>query len=609
MKRMEQDMLKAMETGKVQLLPGLFRERAEVNRQYLLELTNQGLMQNFYLEAGIVMPGLQVVDDPAEALLHWGWEAPTCQLRGHFLGHWMSAAAMLIAVEQDGELKAKLSKIVDELEKCQVLNGGQWIGSIPEKFFKKLEKEEYVWSPQYVMHKTLLGLMHAYQYAGIEKALKILDGISDWYVDWTKEMAVKNPHAVYSGEEGGMLEVWASLYELTGKEKYLRLAEEYDHPSIFRRLEEGKDALTNCHANASIPWAHGAAKMYEITGDPKWRSLVETFWKFAVTERGTYCTGGQNAGEYWVPPKMLGHFLGDRNQEFCTVYNMVRLAEYLYRFTGKAEYADYMEKNLYNGFLAQQNKDTGLPTYFLPFSAGARKKWGSKTRDFWCCYGTMVQAQTLYPALCYFEDREADRLVVSQYIPSKVIWGRGADAVEISQTTDMKYYNAQAFFDEKDESQMSRWLLKFTVRGSRHFTLSLRIPQWIKGAPEITVNGAALENPEITEGYLNIERDWEEDELTVYFPAGLSLVNLPDMPEMAAVLEGPVVLAALSDSDRGLSVQGELEDTLMPRYEHTYSVFPWQQSTYQTRAQAQNIKFVPLYDVTDEQYTVYHTIL
>ena len=602
-------MLKAMETGKVHLLPGLFAGRAEVNRNYLMELENQGLLQNFYLEAGIIMPGLQIVEDPETALLHWGWEAPTCQLRGHFLGHWMSAAAKLVATTGDVELKAKLIKIVDELEKCQKLNGGQWIGPIPEKYFKKLEREEYIWSPQCVMHKTLLGLMHAYQYAGIDKALAILDGISDWYVDWTNDMAVKNPHAVYSGEEGGMLEVWATLYELTGQQKYLELAKAYDHPSIFRRLEEGKDALTNCHANASIPWAHGAAKMYEITGDDRWRKLVETFFRFAVTERGTYCTGGQNAGEFWVPPKMQGHFLGDRNQEFCTVYNMVRLADYLYRFTGKAEYADYIEKNLYNGFLAQQNKNTGLPTYFLPFSAGAKKKWGTKTRDFWCCYGTMVQAQTLYPELCYFEDAKKDRLVVGQYIPSEVIWGEGEKCVKISQTTDMKFYNAQAFFDEKDESQMSRWLHRFAVKADRHFTLSLRVPKWVKSAPEVTVNGEKLTNVEVKEGYLDLERDWAEDEITVYFPAGLSFENLPDTPELAAVLEGPIVLASLSDADRGLKVSGKPEDVIQPRYEHTYDVFPWQQSTYQTTGQAKNEKYVPLYDVTDESYTVYHTIL
>ena len=87
------------------------------------------------------MPGLQVLEDPATAQLHWGWDAPTCQLRGHFLGHWMSAASMLIATDHDVELKAKLDHIVEELAKCQELNGGQWIGSIPEKYFDKLERD------------------------------------------------------------------------------------------------------------------------------------------------------------------------------------------------------------------------------------------------------------------------------------------------------------------------------------------------------------------------------------------------------------------------------------------------------------------------------------
>lgn len=45
-----------------------------------------------------------------------------------------------------------------------------------------------------------------------------------------------------------------------------------------------------------------------------------------------------------IPPHKLGSFMGDRTQEFCTVYNMVRLADYLFRFTGDAAYLDYIEK-------------------------------------------------------------------------------------------------------------------------------------------------------------------------------------------------------------------------------------------------------------------------
>ena len=144
--------LKRASIHDVRLLPGIFAERVELNRKYLLELDSQCLLQNFYLEAGVVMPGLQVVDDPNTANLHWGWEAPTCQLRGHFLGHWMSAASKLIANDGDEALKAKLVHIVRELARLQQLNGGEWVASIPEKYFTMLEKNQYVWSPQYTMH-------------------------------------------------------------------------------------------------------------------------------------------------------------------------------------------------------------------------------------------------------------------------------------------------------------------------------------------------------------------------------------------------------------------------------------------------------------------------
>lgn len=111
-------MLKPAEKGSVKILPGVFRERMDVNRQYLLELDTNCLLQNFYLEAGIILPGLQVVDNPETANLHWGWEAPTCQLRGHFLGHWISAAAKLIAADGEPELRVKLDNIVSELARC-----------------------------------------------------------------------------------------------------------------------------------------------------------------------------------------------------------------------------------------------------------------------------------------------------------------------------------------------------------------------------------------------------------------------------------------------------------------------------------------------------------
>lgn len=598
-------MLKPAEKGSVKILPGVFRERMDVNRQYLLELDTNCLLQNFYLEAGIILPGLQVVDNPETANLHWGWEAPTCQLRGHFLGHWISAAAKLIAADGEPELRVKLDKIVSDLARCQELNGGEWVGSIPEKYFTRLIKNQYIWSPQYVMHKTIVGLSDAYIYAGNTQALDILSHLSDWYITWTEKAAETNPHAVYAGEEAGMLEVWAQLYQLTKDEKYLTLAKRYADAGLFRKLKEGKDSLTNCHANASIPFTHGAAKMYEITGDSDWLEVIKLFWKAAVTDRGMFSTTGMNAGEFWVPPHMQGHFLGSSDQEFCTVYNMVRTASYLLKYTGEAQYADYIERALYNGFLAQQNAQTGMPAYFLPLGAGSRKKWGTKTRDFWCCHGTMVQAQTLYPELVWFTD--GDKITAAQYIPSEFTAEMNGANVTVSQTTGMKYYNDQAFFDEKDDGQMSRWLLKFSVKCDKpvRFTLSLRVPEWAKGV-ELEVNGKNTAAP-VKDGWLDITSDWQNDSVQVFFPSELRAETLPDMPELMSVVDGPIVLAGITGSDCGITGADKLNEQFMPQMEHTYGTFPWRQNSWRTRNQPQSVMFRPLYEVTDEEYTVYFT--
>ena len=598
-------MLKPAEKGSVKILPGVFRERMDVIRQYLLELDANCLLQNFYLEAGIILPGLQVVDNPETANLHWGWEAPTCQLRGHFLGHWISAAAKLIAADGEPELRVKLDNIVSELARCQELNGGEWVGSIPEKYFTRLIKNQYIWSPQYVMHKTIVGLSDAYIYAGNTQALDILSHLSDWYITWTEKAAETNPHAVYAGEEAGMLEVWAQLYQLTKDEKYLTLAKRYADAGLFRKLKEGKDSLTNCHANASIPFTHGAAKMYEITGDSDWLEVIKLFWKVAVTDRGMFSTTGMNAGEFWVPPHMQGHFLGSSDQEFCTVYNMVRTASYLLKYTGEAQYADYIERALYNGFLAQQNAQTGMPAYFLPLGAGSRKKWGTKTRDFWCCHGTMVQAQTLYPELVWFTD--GDKITAAQYIPSEFTAEMNGANVTVSQTTGMKYYNDQAFFDEKDDGQMSRWLLKFSVKCDKpvRFTLSLRVPEWAKGV-ELEVNGKNTAAP-VKDGWLDITADWQNDSVQVFFPSELRAETLPDMPELMSVVDGPIVLAGIIGSDCGITGADKLNEQFMPQMEHTYGTFPWRQNSWRTRNQPQSVMFRPLYEVTDEEYTVYFT--
>lgn len=284
-------------------------------------------------------------------------------------------------------------------------NGGKWVASIPEKYLD--------WAlagrtgtaapgvPHYVIHKTLRGLWDMFQYTGSGEAFDILLHASDWFSHWTRSISQEAMDRLLDYETGGMLEIWANLYGVTGRPEHLELMRRYERRTLFERLLAGEDALSNMHANTTVPEALGAARAYEVTGDVRWRNIVEAYWRCAVTGRPHFCTGGADSGEIWCPSGRQAARLGEKTHEHCVTYNMVRLAECLFRWTGEAAYADYIERSIINGLLAQQNPITGMPAYHLPLEPGAQKIWGTPTETFWCCHGSVVQAQTMYESLVY----------------------------------------------------------------------------------------------------------------------------------------------------------------------------------------------------------------
>ena len=578
--------------GEVHLLPSLFHSRRELTKAYLLRLETRNILQNHMLEAGIR------IDDPSEDL-HQGWEAPHYQLRGHFAGHWLSAMEHFAAIDNDPLIAARAREAVIDLKHFQDLNGGQWVGSVPVKYFEMLEEHRPVWSPQYTLHKTLMGLYDAYRYGHDEQALQVLENAADWFADWTQKL-IDSGHGevVYSGECAGMLELWADLYATSKDPKYLELASRYAMPDLFQSLLDGNDALTNDHANASIPWIQGAARLYEITGDTHYREIVESFWKQAVEERGMFATTGNNAGEFWIPPHQFGRFLGSRTQEHCTVYNMIRVAQYLLRWTGESRFADYIERALYNGILAQQNPDTGLIAYFLPLEPGAHKVWGSETDDFWCCHGTLVQAQAMYEDLIYY--REPDGVTVSQFIPSEATVAINDREIQLSQTVDTSAGHSN--FSAKTET--THWVMKLNVQSvsPETWTLRIRQPWWAIDEGKVKINGEPVEVELLKNGFLELNRSWSNTVVEVSFAKRITKELLPGDNHRIALLDGPIVLAAISETEPVISK----DSTLTPQYEHQYvEGQDWQSGHYLLRSEHETVILKPLFEIADEPYSVY----
>jgi DUF1680 family protein len=577
--------------GKVKLLPSLFQQRFDLNRRYLLSLSSDNLLQNHYLEAGLWGPRTKPHD------IHWGWESPTCQLRGHFLGHWLSAAARIYANTGDAELKGKADRIVSELARCQEENGGEWAGSVPAKYLDWVASGKRVWAPHYTLHKTLMGLVDMVVLAGSQEALDILVKWARWFYYWTGRFSREQMDDILDVETGGMLEAWANLYAITGQKEHLELVRRYNRRRLFDPLLAGEDVLTNQHANTTIPEAHGAARAWEITGEPRWREIAEAYWRCAVIERGYYATGGQTNGEIWSPPGELSARLGDLTQEHCTVYNMMRLTEYLLRWTGDVSYLDYWERNLYNGILAQQNPETGMVAYFLPMRAGSVKNWGTPTDDFWCCHGTLVQAHTMYANNIYYEDDAG--LVLGQFIPNELTWERDGETVNTTLTIDQQLGQAHrprgVAFD-----------LAITSSHPQEFTLKIRVPWWVSGEVVIRVNGERQTAATAPSTYVCLHRTWHDDLVHVELPKRLTTCPLPDDADMVAFMDGPVVLVGLCDEARTLHGDKARPETMLtPDNEREWA--NWR-GGYRTKNEPRGFRFVPLYAVKDERYTTYFPI-
>lgn len=608
----------------VRLFESDLRRRENENVEYLLKLSNEHLLRNYKLEAGML--SIRGFDNSTMG----GWESSTCQLRGHFLGHWLSAAALNYEAYEDESLKAKANDIIERLDKIQEYNGGRWVCSIPEKYLDLLAQAKPVWAPQYTIHKLFMGLIDVYRYMNISKALKIADRLADWFVEWSEKFSREQFDNILDVETGGMLEIWALLLEITQDQKYKGLIEKYYRARFFEPLLQGKDVLTNMHANTTIPEILGCAKLYEVTKEKKYLDIVKKYWLCAVTDRGYFATGGQTQGEIWTPKQKLKARLGDKNQEHCTVYNMIRLANFLFVHTKDARFQHYIEYNLQNGIKAQtywrgesknNNPDSGLVTYFLPLKAGSKKDWAGEMDSFFCCHGTMVQANAALNRLMYYLDQtEKTNIYITQYAASFVEFYMDDQKIKIRQTQDFMNGSLQSSSLNAEKQTISditsayankpdfiKYKIRVEITKKVNFALNIRIPDWITGEAQIYLNQNLYHKTSYTDKFVTIEKEWKNNDLIeLVLPIGLKFIPLPDDNSMGAFRYGSEVLAGLTEQERILFI--EEDDPCKELSVDTERQWGDFRTFYKTENQDPGINFIKLNEVGYDSYQVYFKV-
>ena len=123
----------------------------------------------------------------------------------------------------------------------------------------------------------MAGHLDMYTLAGNEQALETAEKMARWVWNWSDPLSDQQMQRVLQEEYGGMGEVLANLYGITGKEQYLGLAQRFDKKGFFDPLAAHRDELKGLHVNTHVPQVIAAARLYELTGDKRYWNIARLF--------------------------------------------------------------------------------------------------------------------------------------------------------------------------------------------------------------------------------------------------------------------------------------------------------------------------------------------
>ena len=259
--------------GDVTMLDGPLKKARDLNIKTLLQYDSDRLLAPFLKEAGLTPKGKSYPN----------WDG----LDGHVGGHYLTAMAINAATGSE-ECRQRMDYFISELQACADANaknhpewGKGYVGGVPGSDrvwgnFKKGDFGAYFgsWVPFYNIHKMYAGLRDAWVYCGNEQAKQLFLSFCDWAIDLTAGLSDQQMERVLDTEHGGMNEVLADAYAITGDRKYLDVAKRFSHRRLLNPLSQRQDCLDNMHANTQVPKVVGFERIAELSGNEAYQACL-----------------------------------------------------------------------------------------------------------------------------------------------------------------------------------------------------------------------------------------------------------------------------------------------------------------------------------------------
>jgi hypothetical protein len=510
--------------GDVTLLEGPLKSARGLNIQTLLQYDCDRLLAPYRKEAGL---------EPRKAA-YPNWDG----LDGHVGGHYLTAMAMNAATGSQ-ECRERMEYIIGELQLCADANaknhpewGKGYVGGMPgsERIWSTFKQGDFrvyfgSWAPFYNLHKMFAGLRDAWVYCGNQQAKNLFLGFCDWVIDLTAGLSDAQMEQMMGNEHGGMNEVLADAYAITGDRKYLDVAMRFSHRMLLTPMSRRVDNLDNLHANTQVPKVIGFERISELSGDESYHNAADFFWDIVTGER-SLAFGGNSRREHFPSKEACTDFINDIDgPESCNTNNMLKLTEDMHRRNPEARYADYYELATFNHILSSQHPEHGGYVYFTPARPRHYRNYSAPNEAMWCCVGTGMENHGKYGQFIY--THVGDALYVNLFVASELEWRE--KGVSLRQETAFPYGESS----------------RITVTGGKgRFPLLVRYPGWVKpGQFSVKVNGKPVSVISGPSSYVTIDRQWKKgDVVEIGFPMHNSVKYLPNVPQYIALMHGPILL-------------------------------------------------------------------
>ena len=485
---------------------------------------------------------------------------------------WVEAVAYSLTQHPDAELEKTADEAIELVSRAQAADGyldTYYILNGRDREFTNLRDNHELYCFGHLVEAAV-----AYYEATGKKSLVDIAGRFADYIQ-SKIGREEGKKRGYPGHEVAELAL-VRLYEVTGETRFLALSEYFidergQQPHYFDIEDHGN--RPHHYENSDLPYAYfqahlpvreqkealghsvravylysGMADIARITKDPSLKKACEALWHSVVHEK-MYITGSIGAthiGEAFSFPFDLPN--DTAYAESCAAIGLVFFARRMLEMEPKAEYADIMEKCLYNGILSGMALDGKSFFYVNPLEVfpeadnnDGRKKHVKTVRQKWfgcaCCPPNIARMLASVGSYAYTENE--DTLFVNLYMGSEYTKDCGGKEIRI--------------ISKEDRSDPAKWVFTYRVEGAAgtNFRMALRWPEWCEGI-SLPEEGFTAEEKE---GYFYLSKEWtDSDEFTVTLPLRVRILaadtRVREDVGKAAFTYGPWVYC-LEEKDNG----------------------------------------------------------